>query len=384
MTRPPPHRACPGRSHAMYAGFGVRSLIARTAPKRPNEKKRQTALFDSSMAGTDASATCTICLEFDPPAIRCGCACRGDSGLAHIDCLVSKAVWQEKHRGDAVWVTCQTCGQRFTGAMQVGLAENLWSRVCDLPRQSIRRLFGAQYRADCLGYEGHYEEALQINREVHDMLRQTLGAEHPDTLRSWLRMAEKLGNMGMHLEAEQVEREVHRVRRQSLGDEHPETLMSAEQLGRTLARQQKLVEAANILRLVHATKKRAIGDEHYSTLRSTYTLAHVLSDMGETAEAEQLMRAALRAQQRLLGEEHPDTLASADILVEILARREKHTEALTLAKSALDVVQRIYQQGHRTRCIFEHNLHMVQEAHNVAAATLARRAPLRALRRHKP
>jgi hypothetical protein len=266
------------------------------------------------MAGTDASATCIICLESDPPAIRCGCACRGDSGLAHIDCLVSKAVWQQKHRGDAVWVTCQTCGQRFTGAMQMGLAENLWSRVCDLPRQSIRRLFGAQYRADCLCHEGHYEEALQINREVHDMLRQILGAEHPDTLRSFLQMAEKLGYMGMHLEAEQIERKVHLVRRQSLGDEHPETMMSAEQLGRTLARQQKLVEAAEILHLVHATRKRVFGDEHCSTLRCAHSLAETLSDMGGNTEAEQMMRATLRAQQRLLGEEHPDTLASADNL----------------------------------------------------------------------
>ena len=72
---------------------------------------------------------CIVCLDSDPHPIQSGCACRSDAGLAHVGCLVEKAVAQQPHRGNAVWWKCQTCGQEFTGAMQTGLAEAWWSRV---------------------------------------------------------------------------------------------------------------------------------------------------------------------------------------------------------------------------------------------------------------
>ncbi len=74
---------------------------------------------------------CIVCLDSDPPPIQSGCACRSDTGLAHVGCLIEKAVVQHPHRGNAVWWECLTCGQQFTGAMRTGLAEAWWSRVCD-------------------------------------------------------------------------------------------------------------------------------------------------------------------------------------------------------------------------------------------------------------
>ena len=72
---------------------------------------------------------CIICLDTSPPPIQSGCACRGDSGLAHIACLVQAAASQQAQRGSDVWRQCQTCKQDYTGAMQTGLAEAWWSRV---------------------------------------------------------------------------------------------------------------------------------------------------------------------------------------------------------------------------------------------------------------
>ncbi len=72
---------------------------------------------------------CIVCLDYDPPPIQSGCACRSDTGLAHVGCLIEKAVAQQPHRGNAVWRECQTCGQLFTGATRTGLADAWWSRV---------------------------------------------------------------------------------------------------------------------------------------------------------------------------------------------------------------------------------------------------------------
>ena len=60
---------------------------------------------------------CIVCLDSDPPPIQSGCACRSDTGLAHVGCLIEKAVAQQPHRGNAVWWECQTCGQQLTGAI---------------------------------------------------------------------------------------------------------------------------------------------------------------------------------------------------------------------------------------------------------------------------
>ncbi len=86
---------------------------------------------------------CIICMGSDPPPIQSGCACRSDTGLAHVGCLIETAVAQRPHRGKKVWWECQTCGQRFTGAMRTGLAEAWWSRVCEQAEESEERLAAA-------------------------------------------------------------------------------------------------------------------------------------------------------------------------------------------------------------------------------------------------
>ncbi len=42
--------------------------------------------------------TCIVCLDSDPPPIQSGCACRSDTGLAHVGCLIEKAVAQQPHQ----------------------------------------------------------------------------------------------------------------------------------------------------------------------------------------------------------------------------------------------------------------------------------------------
>ncbi len=118
-------------------------------------------------AGTEApERVCIICTDSDPPPIQSGCACRSDTGLAHLGCLIEKAVAQQAHRGYKVWWECQTCGQPFTGAMLTGLGEAWWSRVCDGAEENKERLGAAHNLASSLRSQGHYAEAERIDREV--------------------------------------------------------------------------------------------------------------------------------------------------------------------------------------------------------------------------
>ena len=58
-----------------------------------------------------------------------------------------------------MWWECQTCGQKFTGAMRTGLAEAWWSRVCDKAEESAERLFAAGNLAECRRHDREYGEA---------------------------------------------------------------------------------------------------------------------------------------------------------------------------------------------------------------------------------
>ena len=138
----------------------------------------------SASAGLEAECVCIICLDSDPPPIQSGCACRSDSGLAHLHCLIEKAVSQQAHRGFGVWWECQTCGQAYTGAMLTGLGEAWWSRVCDQAEESAERLCAAHNLGACRLCDGKYAEAERIQREALGARRRVLGEEHPATLAS--------------------------------------------------------------------------------------------------------------------------------------------------------------------------------------------------------
>ena len=49
-------------------------------------------------SGTEPhECVCIVCLDSDPPPIQSGCACRSDTGLAHVGCLIEKAAAQQPH-----------------------------------------------------------------------------------------------------------------------------------------------------------------------------------------------------------------------------------------------------------------------------------------------
>jgi hypothetical protein len=66
--------------------------------------------------------------------------------------------------------------------MRTGLAEQLWSRVCELPRTSSKRLFGLHCLAECHAINKTYEKALRMSQDVYYVMRDCYGEDHPQTL----------------------------------------------------------------------------------------------------------------------------------------------------------------------------------------------------------
>ncbi len=233
---------------------------------------------------------CIICLDSSPPPIQSGCACRGDSGLVHIACLVRAATSQQAQRGNDVWQKCQTCKQYYTGAMQTGLAEAWRSRVAGQAAESAERLAAESNLAMSLLDQGKAVEAEPMFQRLHEVEMRVLGAEHRNTLTSAGNLATSLFGQGKYAEAERIEREVLGVRKRVLGAAHPYTLMSAGNLAESLSKQGKYAEAERIQREVLEVRKRVLGAEHPDTLMSAGNLAMSLFSQGKYADAERIER----------------------------------------------------------------------------------------------
>jgi hypothetical protein len=263
---------------------------------------------------------CIVCLDTSPPPIQSGCACRGDSGLAHIACLVRAATSQQARRGSGVWHQCPTCKQRYTGAMQAGLAEAWRSRVAGQAAESGERLDAESNQAKSLLHQGKAMEAEPMFRRVHAVWMRVLGAEHPDTLTAAGNLASSLYHQGKYADAERIQREVKEVRKRVLGAEHPSTLATAGNLATSLSGQGKYADAARIQREVLEVRKRVLGAEHLDTLTSANNLALSLKSQGEYVEAERMLHATFASLKRILGPAHPNTLTIASSLEDMRAR----------------------------------------------------------------
>ena len=89
---------------------------------------------------TEEPPVCTICLEGVPAPIQMGCGCRRAQGLAHVKCRAEVAKRSGKWED---WHTCGTCGQHFSGAMQVRLAEEWVRLTANRPGDDKERLAAA-------------------------------------------------------------------------------------------------------------------------------------------------------------------------------------------------------------------------------------------------
>jgi tetratricopeptide (TPR) repeat protein len=315
---------------------------------------------ESPQMAADGGA-CIICLETSPPPIQSGCACRGDSGLAHIACIVRAATSQQAQRGSGVWQQCQTCKQYYTGAMQTGLAEAWRSRVAGEAAENTERLEAEYNLAMSLLCQGKNAEAEPMFRKLHEVMMRVHGAENPSTLLSAGNLASSLLYQGKYADAERIQREVLEVLMRVLGAEHPHALTTAANLAMSLSNQGKYADAERIQREVLGVWKRVQGPEHPDTLMSAGNLAGSLANQGKYAEAERIQREVHEVETRVLGPEHPDTLLSANNLAGSLANQGKYADAERMLHATFASLQRVLGPAHPTTLTIASSLEDVRE-----------------------
>jgi tetratricopeptide (TPR) repeat protein len=126
----------------------------------------------------------------------------------------------------------------------------------------------------------------------------------------------------------------HQLRRDTLGEDHPDTLTSANNLARDLRALGEYQQARTLHEDTLTRYRRLLGEDHPHTLASASSLALDLYALGEDQQARTLNEDTLTRYRRVLGEDHPHTLISANNLARDLRALGEDQQARTLIRKS--------------------------------------------------
>ena len=173
---------------------------------------------------------------------------------------------------------------------------------------------------------GQLGEAFGGKPELEAVSRETIGM----TLRG----------LGLFSDAEPHLRTALEIRRQTLGDNHPDTLRSALALGDLLAEAGRGEAAEPLIKSAYEGMRQAYGKVDPRTLSCAAMLASVLSDQGHYSKSESIFDDTLEAQRATLGAEHRDTLATMWRWSVSCLSQWKMTEGEALAQELHEIATR--------------------------------------------
>lgn len=120
------------------------------------------------------------------------------------------------------------------------------------------------------------------------------------------------------------------VLRQALGAEHPNTLRALGDLARCHVRRGKLDEALRSHEAAWEAQRRSLGEDHVDAWESASEVAWVRHLKGETRAAIGLQARVIKWRRVFLGPEHADTMASQDALAQMRWSQGQREGALSL------------------------------------------------------
>jgi tetratricopeptide (TPR) repeat protein len=206
---------------------------------------------------------------------------------------------------------------------------------------------------------GRLKEVKELREKVLEVTRRTLGEEHPDTLCAVQNLASTLLEQGGRLtEVQELEEKVLEVRRHTLGEEHSDTLHSMQRLAITYGKIRS-TQVQELNEKLLEVRGSTLGEEHPDTVRSMNNLTNTYKQLGgRLKEIQDFEEKVLEVRRRTLGEEHPDTLMIMNNLALTYKRqgRERLKEVEDLEEKVLEMRRRTLGEEHPDTLMSMNNL----------------------------
>ena len=205
---------------------------------------------------------------------------------------------------------------------------------------------------------GRRREAL----DLVEQLRETAGQDHSKTLFSYPRTADALAHTLWHAaefgdpQAALSLSGAVDLLDETLGPDHPDTLAARNSLAHAYRSAGRLKEAIPLFERSLADCERVLGPNRPDTLTSRNNLAHVYQSAGRLGQAIPLFERNLDDRERVLGSDHPDTLTSRNNLAHVYRSAGRLDQAIPLFERNLDDREHILGSDHPHTLTSRNNL----------------------------
>ena len=200
-------------------------------------------------------------------------------------------------------------------------------------------LFGAT-----LSQYGVYPGSDLLKRAV-ELRRKHQGPDHPETIRSEIRLGLMTWGGGNYFGAGPYLRSAYESRRRTLGDADPRTLRAGQLVADNLNWQGRPAEAVVMARQLHASAVSTHGDLSRPALEAELFLARMLLTTGEFGESERRARSAYNGLRRTSGPDSPAAVNAAFTLAGVLVALGKDAEALPFYRGVAEAYARRYGES---------------------------------------
>jgi tetratricopeptide (TPR) repeat protein len=191
-----------------------------------------------------------------------------------------------------------------------------------------------------------YSEAEAMLRQVLDMDRKALPAQHPDIAISLSNLVAALTAQGKFAEAQPLADEAMEIRLKTLSPSHPKVAKSLTDLAFRLHNKGNLPEAFHECQRALDILRATLDPDHPEIARCLHEMANILKDDGSWPKAEPLFREALEIRRKALPARHPDIATSLNDLASLLVEQGKLSEGEPLLREAFDIRREVLPASH--------------------------------------
>jgi len=296
-------------------------------------------------AADNEGVSCWICLEEGPdelgePLVR-DCSCRGESGHAHLSCIIQYA--EQKSRGVVSangsmddffkpWDICPNCKQRYRNKIAIDLATAFLAFTqSNYPEHKSIHLKALNMKLDALAKSGQLEDTKKVANKILSIVRR-LKMNHSSLPKRDLyveaRAHDQLGiihlNEGTKESAKSGMKhfEICRDILKSAGNNYGVAATEAKlaQLG---VSNNEVTEEEKMEKFREAYKQALEhkGEESYHTIHVGINMARSLHNAHCAIEAERLLSKIARVSKQVLGSNHTSTQLAESLLKQVKMRQ---------------------------------------------------------------
>ena len=273
--------------------------------------------------------TCYICtVGAEKEGLVRGCGCRGDSGIAHLSCLVQQAkILQQDDVGVQGtyewWRKCKLCDQNFEGPVGRALAWACWKHGLtvsypDPDEITYFQAWGMNNIGLSLRQDNHHVESLAVTEAQLEFLRASQFDEGcPYMMLTKKNLALDLHYLERYEDALPLYRECYEVER-THNAKSDETLIIACECCKTLARLKRFDEARTLYR-----KHMPGSQTNREVLRARLNYLEALhiegaASQSELREAKGIIEERCKRTRQVHGSDRPETREAESSLAAFL------------------------------------------------------------------